>query len=59
MMKLIFHILLTNTQVSKICKAFTHGLSANIKFSKTEFSKMIQSGGTLAELLVGLPYIFS
>ena len=29
------HILvLNNTQVSKICKAFSNGSSANIKFSK-------------------------
>ena len=28
-------LLLTNTQVSKICKAFANGLSVNIKFSKT------------------------
>ena len=37
-------LLLTDTQVSKIRKAFTHGSSANIKFSKTQLSKMIQSG---------------
>ena len=29
--------LLTNTSDSKIRKAFTNGLSANIKFSKTQF----------------------
>ena len=28
-------LLLTNTQVSKICKAFANGLSVKIKFSKT------------------------
>ena len=43
--------LLTNTQVPKICKAFANGSSANIKFSKTQLSKMIQSGG-----LIGLEY---
>ena len=37
--------LVTNTQVSKIRKAFANGLSANIKFSKTQLSKMIQLGG--------------
>ena len=37
-------LLLTDTQVSKICKAFSNGSSANIKFSETQFSK-IQSGG--------------
>ena len=33
---------LTYTQVSKIRKAFPNGLSANIKFSKTQLSKMMQ-----------------
>ena len=37
-------LLLTDTQVSKICKAFANGSSANIKFSKTQLAKMIQSG---------------
>ena len=36
-------LLLTNTQVSKNHKAFANILSANIKFSKTQLSK-IQSG---------------
>ena len=35
-------LLLTDTQVSKIRKAFANGSSANIKFSKTQLSKMIQ-----------------
>ena len=34
---------MTDTQVSKIRKASTNGLLANIKFSKTQLSK-IQSG---------------
>ena len=38
-------LLLTNTQVSKIRKAFANGSSANIKFSKTQLSKFSQSGG--------------
>ena len=38
-------LLLTNTQVSKICKLFTNGSSANIKFSKTWLSKTVQLGG--------------
>ena len=42
--------LLANTQVSNICKAFTNGSSANIKFSKTQLSKMIQSGGFLTDI---------
>ena len=29
-------LLLTNTQVSKLCKAFANGSSANIKLSKTQ-----------------------
>ena len=42
---------LTNTQVSKLRKAFANDSSANIKFSKTQLSKMIQSGGCLGSLL--------
>ena len=37
-------LLLANTRVSIIRKAFADGLSGNIKFSKTQLSK-IQSGG--------------
>ena len=37
-------LLSTDTQVSKIRKAFTNGSSANTKCLKTQFSKMIQSG---------------
>ena len=33
--------LLTNTQASRICKAFANGSSANIKYSKTQLSKMV------------------
>ena len=46
---------LTDTQVSKIRKAFAYGTPANIKFSKTQLSKMIQSGGDLADLLTAIP----
>ena len=35
-------ILLTDTQVPKIRKAFGNGLSANIKCSKTQLSKILQ-----------------
>ena len=48
-------LLLTGTQVSKIRKAFPNGSSANIEFSKTELSKMIQSGGVLGVFLLALP----
>ena len=44
-------LLLTDRQVSSICKAFSNNSSANIKFSKTQLSKMIQSGGFLGKLL--------
>ena len=44
-----YKLLLTDTQVSKICKAFANGSSANIKFSKTQLSK-IQSGGFMFSL---------
>ena len=35
-----YKLLLTNTQVSKIRKGFANGSSANIKFSKTQLSKI-------------------
>ena len=38
-------LLLADIQVSKILKGFGNGSSANIKFSKTQFSKMMQSEG--------------
>ena len=55
-------LLLTNTQVSNLRKAFANNSSANIKLSKTQLSKMIQSGGFLGRLLgpllkTGLPLI--
>ena len=55
-------LLLTNTQVSNLRKAFANNSSANIKLSNTQLSKMIQSGGFLGRLLdqllkTGLPLI--
>ena len=44
-------LLLTNRQVSNLCKVFANHLSADIKLSKTQLSKMIQSGGFLGRLL--------
>ena len=38
-------LFLTDTQVSKTRKAFANGSSANIRFSKTQLSKMLHSGG--------------
>ena len=54
--------LLTNTQVSSLRNAFANDLSADIKLSKTQLSKMIQSGGFFGKLLgpllkAGLPLI--
>ena len=45
------HKLLTNRQAANLRKAFSNYLSADIKLSKTQFSKMIQSGGFLGRLL--------
>ena len=55
-------LLLTNRQISNLRKAFANHLSADIKLSKTQLSKMIQSGGFLVRLLgpllkTGLPLI--
>ena len=47
-------LLLTNRQVANIRKAFAKNTSNNIKLSKTQLSKMIQSGGFLGNLLVKL-----
>ena len=44
-------LLLTNRQVANIRKAFTNRSSIDIKLSKTQLSKMIQSGGFLGKLL--------
>ena len=42
-------LLLTDTQVSKIRKAFANGSSANIKFSKSQLSKMQSRGFIYSE----------
>ena len=57
-------LLLTNTQVANIRKDFAKNTSTDIKLSKTQLSKMIQSGGFLGRLLgsllkTGLPLIKS
>ena len=56
--------MLTNRQVANICKAFANHLSTDIKLSKTQLSKMIQTGGFLGRLLgpflkTGLPLMKS
>ena len=40
-------LLLTDRKVLNICKAFSNHLSADIKLSKTQLSKMMQLGGFL------------
>ena len=55
-------LLLTNRQVASLCNAFANYLSADSKFSKSQLSKMIQSGVFLGRLYgpllkTGLPLI--
>ena len=44
-------LLLTNTQVSKLCKAFTNNSSANKKLSKARLHKIVRWGGLLGRPL--------
>ena len=55
-------LLLTDRQVSRFHKAFANNESANLKLSKTQLSKIVQSGGFLGRLLrpllkTGLPLL--
>ena len=55
-------LLLTNRQVASVRKAFANNSSTDIKLSKSQLSKMMQSGGFLGRLLgpllkTGLPLI--
>ena len=57
-------LLLTKRQVANIRKAFANHSSTDIKLSKTQLSKMIQSGGFLGRVLgsllkTGLPLMKS
>ena len=57
-------LLLTNRQVADLCKAFAKNASTYIILSKTQLSKMIQSGRFLGTLLgpllrTGLPLMKS
>ena len=47
-------LLLTNRYISNLRKAFANHSSADIKWSKTQLSKMVQSGGFLGRLLGSL-----
>ena len=44
-------MLLTNTQVSRLCKAFSNNFDANIKLSKTQLHKIGQSAWFVGRLL--------
>ena len=44
-------LLLTNKQVTNLCKSFANNSSVNIKLSKTQLSKIVQSGGFLGRHL--------
>ena len=46
-----YKLLLTNRQVSNLCRVFTNHTSSEIKLSETQLSKMIQSGGFLGRRL--------
>ena len=57
-------LLLTNRQVANLRKTFAKNTSTDIKLSKTQLSKMIQSGGFLGRhlgplLRTGLPLMKS
>ena len=57
-------LFLTNRQIANLRKAFAKNTSTDIKMSKTQLSKMIQSGGFLVQLLgpllrTGLPLMKS
>ena len=56
-------LLLTNRKVANLRKAFANHTSADVKLSKIQLSKMMQSGGFLGRLLdpllkTGLPLIY-
>ena len=44
-------LLLTDRQISSLRRSFANNSSIDIKLSKTQWSKMIQSGGFLSRLL--------
>ena len=44
-------LLLTDRQISSLHRSFANNSSIDIKLSKTQWSKMIQSGGFLSRLL--------
>ena len=44
-------LLLTNRQITNHCKSFANNSSVNIRVSKTQLTKIVQSGGFLGRLL--------
>lgn len=50
-MKIVFHFLLTDRQVSGFCKVFAYNISSNINLSKTHALKIIQLAGFLGKVL--------
>ena len=46
-----YELLLTTRQKTKIRNAFDNNMSTDIKFSKAQITKMLQSGGFLRSLL--------
>ena len=51
-------LLSTDRQVPKLCKDFTNNSSANIKLSKTQFSKIVWSGGFFGRLGIGIGMLY-
>ena len=49
-------LLLTNTQVSRLQKAFANGSLANVKLSKDQLPKMVQLGGECLFGLLGVAF---
>ena len=49
-------LLLTDTQVSAICKVFASGSSTDMKISKTQLSRMVEIGGFGVLDLLGHPF---
>ena len=54
-MKLVFFqsLLVTDSQVSGLCKAFANNLPANMKLSETQLSEIIHSGWLFLGRLLG------
>ena len=50
-------LLLSYTQVSKICIGFANDSSADVKFSKTQLSKIVQLGEVLHDIPI-LPILY-